>query len=172
MGRCSIRLRPATAHSEDPDIMTNSDQSCNGSLVLEHQWSGTKAKVTALFHGEPKHIDTIDPANANHRLRFVKAVLAKLPQEDGKALDAELLRIAVTARNPENPAPAGGPVELDISCIVRPELFMVREVCGLAVPVVLDLAGTPAGRWMLHLRWADGRRECRELPSYITLPDE
>ena len=59
---------------------------------------------------------------------------------------------------------------MDVSRIARPEQFHVPEVSGLAVPVVVVDGGKPAGRWRLFLRWADGRREVRELSSWLDLP--
>jgi hypothetical protein len=131
---------------------------------------GSKAKVTARFNGEVVHIHTFDPAKANQRKQFIKVVKERRPVVDEAVIEAELLRIADTVGTP-TPAPAGVPVELDISRIVRPELFIAREVCGLTVPVVIDLEGRPAARWMQYLRWADGRRECRNLSICISLPD-
>jgi hypothetical protein len=54
---------------------------------------------------------------------------------------------------------------------MRPEQFFAAEVSGLAVPVVQLHDGKPAARWYQYLRWADGRRECRELANCIDLAD-
>jgi hypothetical protein len=142
----------------------------NDGLVLDVLWVDKKAKVTARFNGEVVYIHTFDPAKANQRKQFTQAVKKKLPQVDEAVIEADLLRIADTVGTPTL-APHGVPVELDISRIVRPELFIAREVCGLTVPVVIDVDGKPAARWMQYLRWADGRRECRNLSSCISLPD-
>jgi hypothetical protein len=137
-------------------------------LQLEHERVGSKVKVTARRRGEVVHMHVIDLANAHQRKRFIKELVERLPQADAKALDAELLRIADTAKN--NPAPADQ-LELDVSRIVRPELFFAADVSGLAVPVVQLHDGKPAARWHLYLRWADGRRESRELTNHIDLAD-
>jgi hypothetical protein len=66
----------------------------SGELLLEHEWIGTKIKVTARWQGEPVYMHTFDPASAGARQRFVNAVTDKLPQADVKALERELLHVA------------------------------------------------------------------------------
>jgi len=61
--------------------------------------------------------------------------------------------------------------ELDASHVIRPERFILPEVSGLAVPTLGLCDGRMSGRWMLYLRWADGRRERRPLGSVLELPD-
>jgi hypothetical protein len=151
--------------------MAKSAKAGNALPVLEHELSGSKLKLTARCNGALMHIDTIDPSNASHRRRFVRAVVIKAPEADATVLDAELLKLADAIRAPTIAAPSGDSVELDIARIVRPELFITQELCGLTVPVVIDREGEPAAKWTLVLRWADGRRECRELSSCIALPD-
>src|SRR5262245_52212202 len=95
-------------------------------LTIEAEPSGKKFKVTARWHGEPTHIDTLDAANAAHRDRFIKAVHKQLPQADAGKIDAKLLQLA--DRPVVNVAAAGGPDELDIQNIIRPEQFFTPEV--------------------------------------------
>src|SRR5262249_1245580 len=64
-----------------------------------------------------------------------------------------------------------GTEEVDVSRIVRPEQFYTADLSGLAVPRVQLHDGRPTARWYLYLRWADGRREHRELTKYIDLAD-
>lgn len=139
-------------------------------LLLEHERAGKRLKVTARWRGEPQHSDIINPAIAATRRRFAAALAKKVPSLELADIDAELLRIADATARPADPAPAGGPAELDISRVVRPDLFITHDVCGLAVPVVEIRGGKPAARWYQYVRWADGRRECRELTSYLDLP--
>jgi hypothetical protein len=136
-------------------------------LVIEAQPNGKKHRITARWHGEPVHIDTLDPANAAHRHKFIMAVLKQLPQADGKAIDAELLQLADKPFS--GSTPAGGPDELDIKTIIRPEQFFTPEVSGLAVPVVTSAGGEPVARLTQYLRWADGSREKRELSKRLDL---
>src|SRR5262249_3593403 len=112
-------------------------------LLLEHERNGSKVKVTARWRGDAGYMPVLDRANAEHRKRFVKALAEKLPQVDRKAIDGELLRIADSITEPAKPTADSGPVELDVSRIVRPELFITPEVSGLTVPVVQLVDGKP-----------------------------
>jgi hypothetical protein len=137
-------------------------------LQLEHERVNGKVKVTARWRGEAVHMDTLDPASAAHRRRFAKALGAKLPQADEPSIDGELLRIADATSTAS--AATAGPDELDLTRIIRPEQFHAAEVSGLTVPVVFGEGGKPAARWRLYLRWADGRREVRELSGWLDGP--
>jgi hypothetical protein len=141
-----------------------------GELLLEHERTGNKVRVTVRWNKEPAYIDTIDPANATHRQRFIKALAEKLSQARPEVIEAELLRIADAASKQNEPAAAAA-VELDVSRIVRPESFISKDVTGLTVPVVKLVGSRPTAQWALYLRWADGRRECQELTPCIDLPD-
>jgi hypothetical protein len=61
--------------------------------------------------------------------------------------------------------------ELDPASIVRPELFITADVCGMTIPVTIQAEDGIRRVWQLYLHWAAGRRECLELPKFITLPD-
>lgn len=128
--------------------------------------------LAAVLDGEPIHADKVDLARASARDKFKKALLAHCPALDGAAVDRELLRIATESTRPPRPASTFLP-ELDVSAVVRPELFHRYEVSGVLIPVVILHAGEPAGRWQLYLRWHDGggRRERCELTQQIQLPD-
>src|SRR5262245_35652540 len=114
-------------------------------------------------------MDTVDLANASQRQRFIIALVAKLPSLDKQAIELELLRIADASKAPVQPAAGDTSWELDVDRIVRPEMFITPEVSGIAVPVAIMLGEKAAGRWMVYLRWIDGRRECRELCPTIDL---
>jgi len=139
-------------------------------LPLEYELCGSKVKVTARLKGELVFMDTIDPTKNIVRQRFIKALVKIVPMLDPKVIDAELLRIAETMKAPPQPAAGNNHGEIDSTRIVRPDMFITREVCGLAVPIPTMLGGKLVGRWMVLLRWADGRRECRELTAIIELP--
>jgi hypothetical protein len=138
-------------------------------LKLESGRAGSKWKVTARFNGEPVHSDTMNPATAAHRERYIKALRTKLPEVSDEDLDAELLRLADAI--PTATPPAGEPAELDLKNVVRPEVFFTPEVAGLTVKVTVNAGGELVARWMTYLRWVDGRRERRDLGPYIDLPD-
>jgi hypothetical protein len=138
-------------------------------LQLVAERAGNKLKVTAQRGATVIHMDTLDPASANRRRGFTKALCAKVPALQADDIDAQLLRLADTTST-ANPTVAG-PAELDLSRIIRPEQFYTPDVAGLTVPVVSDMGGKPAARWMTYLRWSDGRHECRPLDRCLELPD-
>ena len=62
--------------------------------------------------------------------------------------------------------------EVDVSQIVRPELFHTPSVSGVAIPVAQIVGDKPVGRWETYLRWhANSRRERCDLAPSIALPD-
>lgn len=133
----------------------------------------TEVTLTAEWDGALLAVDTLDVAKARQRAEFIKRVCDGRDYIDQGALDSTLLAIASMMSGRERgPATYGGePVEIDVSQIVRPERFIVPEVSGLAVPTRVIDDGRPAGRWLLYLRWADGRRECRPMGATVDLPD-
>lgn len=60
--------------------------------------------------------------------------------------------------------------EVDISQIIRPELFITPEVAGITVPVAVTAEGALTKVWRVYLRWADGRREYRDSFLSLDLP--
>jgi hypothetical protein len=128
--------------------------------------------MTVELDGTITHIDnTLDPANPKRRERLVQALIEKHPALDRADVEAQLLNIASQrlAQTQAVSAPVANPVELDISRIIRPEQFITVDVCGVTVPVVIDMGDKPMARWMMYLRWADGRRECRGLVASINV---
>lgn len=134
-------------------------------LIIDVAPSGDKAIVTARLGEQPLHVDTIDLRSAAARNRFTRSLCSKASAVDPEAIEAELLALAA---KPIAPAADGAP-EIDVSRIVRPERFILPEVSGLTVPTVAMRDGKPAGRWMLYLRWADGRREVTPLPPSVEI---
>ncbi|MCC7291375.1 MAG: DUF3631 domain-containing protein [Phycisphaerales bacterium] len=132
-------------------------------LLLEWSRNGSArtVRVTAKLGTELVHADALDIARASSRTRFAKAVAEKAGVEPGE-VEAQLLGIIDEANKPKAPTANAG--TLDLSRIVRPELFHTPEVSGVLVPTVVIDGGKPRGRWELLLRWhTDGRRERREL---------
>ena len=142
----------------------------NAKLSLEATKAGSKSRVTAKLNGVIIHMDTLDLANATQRQRFVKTLGTKVPAEILDEVDSELLKLAGTLTF-DKEANTAGSSELDVSSIIRPELFHTKEVSGLAVPVVMQEGGEAVPKWRWYLRWADGKRECRELASPLSTPD-
>lgn len=133
-----------------------------------------KGSLAAERDGITIHLDDgLNLRSERDRRRFIEAVKAKVPDLDVPDTESQLLNIAdqMMVNAHMDAAPATNPVELDISRIVRPELFFVPEISGMAVPVVLDACGKPAAHWHLYLRWVDGRREFRDLNHSIDLPE-
>ncbi len=150
-------------------------------LVIEFQLPkrGKSATLTAKVGGEVLQVESLDITRSTSRDRFAEAICKGRPGIDRKAVDAELLRIAAELAgrdgNGDNGACSTGAAdmpELDTSRIVRPERFITSDVCGLAVPTMIEKDGTPIGQWLLYLRWHDGRREAKRLPRSIDLPDD
>lgn len=144
----------------------------NAAIVLDYRRDGHAATgvLTAKLGDETLAVEKLDIARSTQRDAFAKQVAKDRPGIDRSAVAAELLRLAgEAARAPEPTTTATD--ELDVSCIVRPELFHVPDVSGFAIPTAMITGGKPVGRWLHYLRWADGRRERRELAESIKLPD-
>lgn len=150
-------------------------ESGNNSLTLEYSPSGRNGKVTltAKLGGEVLAVESLNLTKPKQRTAFAQAVCKRRPGIDAAAVEAELLRLAAEVASKPDGAPAdlGALPEIDVSSIVRPERFITPEVSGLAVPTMTTLGDKPVGRWILHLRWSDGRREQRPLPTSIDLPE-
>lgn len=129
-----------------------------------------RCRVIARLAGAVIHADTGDPASAACRRRYARALAERVPAVDPEMIDAELLRLA-SAQAPPPTADPATPAEMDISAILRPEYHATEELVGLTVPVVVNAGGKPAPRWMHYIRWANGRRECRELTNCLDLGD-
>jgi len=144
-------------------------------LTIDPGPSGRKGFVTltARLNGEPIHVDEVNLKKDKARAGFVAKVCDGRPGIDAAALESELLRLAAEVAGKADGAPAdlGALPELDVSSIIRPERFITSEVCGLAVPTMSTMGDKPVGRWMLYLRWADGRRGQRPSPTSIELPE-
>ena len=92
---------------------------------------------------------------------------------DQGALESELVLVAnmMSGRERSPAAYVGASLEIDVSQIVRPERFITPEVSGLAVPSMTTMGDKVQGRWLLYLRWADGKRERRPMAPALDLPD-
>ena len=74
-------------------------------LVAER--SGKRWKVAVKVNGAVGFLDTINPATANQRAKFVKNVREKFPAVPADAIDAELLKIGTVPEAPKHPVAAG-----------------------------------------------------------------
>jgi len=146
---------------------------CTGLLTIECQRTERNGTVvlTAKLGDEVVSVDKLDLAKQAARDKFVKNVCkdhAEVSQED---LSKRLLDLATTVGT-DGTAPTSSEVgrEIDVSKIVRPEQFITPWVSGLTIPITTEIGGLPVAQWRLHLQWADGRRECRDLGTSIDLP--
>jgi hypothetical protein len=142
-------------------------------LELVATRAGNKWEIAAKIGGDVVHLDQLNIASAKQRRSFVDDLVKKVPAVEERRADVEkqLLDLAATATSNGEPDPVAGQLqELDISRIVRPEQFFTADVSGLAVPVMVSEGGKPVGKWLLYLRWTDGRREQRDVTSYIDIP--
>src|SRR5262249_26352269 len=157
---------PVDAH-RDPtkETMTTTD---NDVQIAAEPAGKTTFKVTVSLDGNVLYVDTLNPSNAAARKKFADSVTARFSGLDANLLDAQLANLA--AGGAAVAAPDDHPQEVDVSRVVRPELFHTIDVSGITVPVLLDAAGELVPRWQTHLRWADGRREVIATPDRLKLP--
>jgi hypothetical protein len=136
-------------------------------LLLSAECEGKRHKVTATVDGKVAHVDTLPLASAYSRKKFAKTLCDKFAGLDASEIDEQLLALATAP-----PAPAPTEVaEVDVSRVVRPELFHTVEVSGITVPVRVVADGALVSRWRCYLRWANGRREVADVTDRLELPD-
>jgi hypothetical protein len=109
----------------------------------------------------------VNPYKPKEIESLLKRAMKELPGLNGQADDLrhELLQLTRPQAATAPPVQEG----VDVSRIVRPELFITAEVVGLTVAEPIIDNGKPAGRWKLCLAWRDGRREVRDLVDSIEL---
>jgi len=130
------------------------------------------ATLTAKLAGELLAVESVNLTKPKARGAFIDTVCNDRSGIPRKAVEAKLLQLAADlAAKPEAPADTAVLPELDAAAIVRPERFITPEVSGLAVPSVTTMGDKVQGRWLLYLRWPDGKRERRRMAPAIELPD-
>jgi len=127
----------------------------------------SRHKITVKLDGKPVHVDTVSVSSAAARKKFIDAVTDKFPGLDRDLLDEELLKLAAESGSPERDDHL---MEVDVSRVVRPELFHTKDVSGITVAVLLDAGDKLVPRWRTYLRWADGKREVIDAPDRLALP--
>lgn len=127
--------------------------------------------LTARLNGEVIAVDSLNLAKSKERAAFVKQLCDGRRGVAQNVAEAELIKLAAerAAKDTVETAEPNNLPEIDISRIVRPERFITPEVSGVAVPTMIEVGGKPVGRWATYLRWPDGRRERRAMPSSIDL---
>ncbi len=143
-------------------------------LRLDYEPVGNNGRISVrvTLGDDVLALDKLDVLSASARSRFTRGLCKDRPGIDPAEVEQQLLSIAREIQERKQaPAQSATATELDVSRIVRPERFITPEVSGLGVAIPTLCDGRPAGRWMLYLRWADGRREAMELPDSLVLSD-
>jgi len=117
------------------------------------------------------HSDRIDIAKAKDRTAFLNKLKKVCTSIDTEAIQQQMLEQVRCASETSTEASTQPPTELNVSRIVRPHLFHVREASGLLVPVAQITGRNVAGRWLLFVQWADGKRECLDVVDYLDVKD-
>ncbi|MCX7428783.1 MAG: hypothetical protein NTW96_24545 [Planctomycetia bacterium] len=118
--------------------------------------------ITVESDGGPLAVDTVCITKEEKRKAFLKSLMEKVPGLDESRMDAELLAIAATVNRGDVPAEQSE--EIALGRVVRPELFHLAELSGVAIPatvkVFTDDGSQIRGRWFLYLRHHEsGKRE-------------
>lgn len=151
----------------------------NGNFELEWRSNGRGNPIIQVFQDRQLIlVDKVDLASEKDRLRFATRLhaLADVPPAVGSRKLLEMTGDYLRAKEEEEKrkqdllTPASG-VIISRKARVRPELFFTPEVCGLAVPLTLQNHERTYSVWRLYLQWADGKREWRDLPGFLDLPD-
>lgn len=129
----------------------------------------TTGVLTVKYGDEVLHTDRLDIAKDRPRTAFLEKLKERCPGVNLDEAEQLLLKEVDQAMQTPEPSPVEPPAELDVNRIVRPHLFHVPEVSGLLIPVAQVQANRVGGKWRLYLQWADGRRECIDLPDYLDL---
>jgi hypothetical protein len=143
-------------------------------LIMECRPAGKNgsATVTAKLGDEVLTVETLNLTKPKAFNDFLDRLCDGRDGIDKDVMKAKLLQLtADMVAKPETLLNPQGLPELDAAAIVRPERFITPDVSGLAVPSMTTMGDKPVGRWLLHLRWPDGRREKMPMVPALDLPD-
>lgn len=151
----------------------------NGNFELEWRSNGRGNPIIQVFQDRQLIlVDKVDLASEKDRLRFATRLEdeAKVQQEVSSKKLLELAGDYLSKKEEEEKRKQGVKASLSGKVVsttdqVRPELFFTPEVCGLTVPVAIQDGERIDRVWRLFLQWADGKREWRDLPGFLDLPD-
>ncbi|MCG3136719.1 MAG: hypothetical protein HJJLKODD_00555 [Phycisphaerae bacterium] len=133
------------------------------SYELRYVPVGRLVKLLIYRSDEVLHSDKLDVCRSSAREDFIDKATRIIPDLPRQQLSNYLLQIV----NDLNRAPAKPDGEIDVTRLIRPEIFHTDEVSGCAIPVISMGESGPVGQWMLYLRWANGRREKIDLTDHI-----
>jgi hypothetical protein len=141
-------------------------------IKIEVAPSGKQWQVT-LVNGDARFVDVFNLRSAKARATFCGTAVSKFPGILRKSFETELDKLAASlpSDNDKTTTQAEGE-ELPASMVLRPELFLTPEVCGIAIPRTSLMAGEPVARWALHLQWRDGKREIKTLEHSLEVGDK
>lgn len=152
--------------SDEPESVSTSEIRVESTRIGDN---GTYRVIVKLDDDilAAEKIDTMKP---KARADFVDRLCKGRPGLDRAGIEKILLGLAADSAN--KPAmPTSEPAEIDISHVVRPELFHTAEVSGVAVPIASAAGGEATAAWAHYLQWhADGRRERAVLAARLDLP--
>ncbi|MCC6127394.1 MAG: hypothetical protein IT426_20745 [Pirellulales bacterium] len=132
------------------------------------------ATLTVKVGGDVLAVEKLDLTKPKARQEFTKRLCENRKGIDSKELESKLLILAAgVVGKPEskNPTSSDAISEIDVSYLARPERFITHDVSGLVVPIMSIMDDKPFGRWILYLRWADGKREQRPMVPALDLPN-
>ena len=141
-------------------------------LTIDWQRNGRngKATLTARLGAEVLAVETLDLTKPKQRQGFIDALCDKRAGIVPEVVGAELLRLAAElASKPDSPAADLDAAEIDVSRLVRPERFILPEVCGLAVPSMMVMGDKPVGDGYFTCNGRMAGRERRPMPQAIDL---
>jgi hypothetical protein len=148
-----------------------------------------KVKLTLRDGQTILDAELVDPLNVNAR----RKAASRFAERCGEPHAAERIEQAIlqcideiNSINPNQSASGGaggaggaggngaGEVTIAVTAtnLVRAELLLHEQVIGMTVPETVIRNNTATGRWRTYLRWKDGTRESRELPTRIDLKSD
>ncbi len=142
---------------------------CDLEVVAERD--GKRHKIILKQGSTVLHLDRLDLSSEAARKKFLDAATSKYLGLDRERIEAELLRLAANDGTSATQEEQLHVQEVDVSRVIRPELFHTHEVSGITVAVLFDVGGKLMPRWRTHLRWSDGKREVIDTSGRILLPD-
>jgi hypothetical protein len=128
--------------------------------------------LTAALGGDVLAVESVNLTKPKARAGYADSICRVRPGINRADVDTELLRLAAdVATKPDALPDPAAMSEVDAAAIVRPERIITPDVSGVAVPTMTTVGDEVRGRWILYLRWSDGRRERRPMAPALELPD-
>lgn len=134
----------------------------------------TKGTLTATCETEIIHSDVVDIAKDNAREKFIKRLCNTAPAVNaGDVRHLILQQLAqINDRIKQQQQQEEEKKEICVGNIARPQLFHLKQVSGLIVPVAyLDLQGVLQGDYVLATQHRNGQRKFLEIPEFINTED-